>query len=363
MAVALGTAFITLAVGGVAHAQGTVDGSGGVDLGNTGFISSVPPVDFADGTTLTWGSSPELQGIVVPAGQLTGLGPDGNPIHYEDLLPIKVTQISVMAGAAGAAPTGTGTIIDPDGIATNALSVLDSTTHNQVAISVANGALSVGGTTVGATGPQGPQGPAGPTGATGATGATGPQGPQGNQGNQGFTGPQGPTGATGATGATGPQGPQGPAGTPAALGTLSLATPTSSPATTAGQTAYNTNSSGTVPVGPVIWSGSQWLSMPRNVHSAISGWTPPADLRSGFTNTTTHTIHINAIWANAAADGSHTATFTCGGDSVVVSAFWNGTYGHNDRLIIDVPPGATLTYSSVQNGANGNVAAQYSFID
>ncbi|HEY8961830.1 MAG TPA: hypothetical protein VIM57_06445, partial [Luteolibacter sp.] len=148
MAVALGTVFITVAIGGTARAQSTVDGSGGIDLGTVGTIYGVPSVNYADSVTnsgLSWEFTPDLQGFVVPAGQLTGLGTDGNPINYEDLLPIKATQISIMAGVAGAAPTGTGTIIDGDGIATNALSVLDSTTHNQVAISVANGALSVGG--------------------------------------------------------------------------------------------------------------------------------------------------------------------------------------------------------------------------
>jgi hypothetical protein len=148
MATALRTAFITVAIGGAAHAQTTVDGSVGVDLGNTGMISGVPTLDFADSVTnsgLSWEFSADLQNLVLPASQLTGLGADGNPINYEDLLPLKLTKLSIASGAAGAAPTGFGTIIDAGGIDTNALTILDSSTSTPVAISVTNGQLNVAG--------------------------------------------------------------------------------------------------------------------------------------------------------------------------------------------------------------------------
>jgi formylglycine-generating enzyme required for sulfatase activity len=146
MAAALGTVFITAAIGGSVHAQGTIDGSGGVDLGNAGIISGVPALTFADGSSLTWASSPDLQNFVVPAGQLTGLASDGSAVNYEDLLPIKATKLSVMAGAAGAAPTGTGTIIDSAGIETNGLDLIDTATSSAVPLTVTNGVLKVNGT-------------------------------------------------------------------------------------------------------------------------------------------------------------------------------------------------------------------------
>ena len=77
---------------------------------------------------------------------------------------------------------------------------------------LAASAISIGASTILATGPQGPegaegpQGPKGDTGAQGLKGDTGDTGPQGAEGPTGPEGPQGEQGATGATGATGPQG-------------------------------------------------------------------------------------------------------------------------------------------------------------
>jgi hypothetical protein len=71
---------------------------------------------------------------------------------------------------------------------------------------LASSAISVGASTILATGPQGPQGEQGIQGLTGDIGPQGPAGPAGAQGPQGVKGDKGGTGATGAAG------PQGPAG-------------------------------------------------------------------------------------------------------------------------------------------------------
>jgi hypothetical protein len=77
---------------------------------------------------------------------------------------------------------------------------------------LASSAISVGASTMLATGPKGDTGPQGEQGIQGLTGDTGPQGPIGPQGPQGIQGEQGPEGAKGDTGETGDTGPQGPPG-------------------------------------------------------------------------------------------------------------------------------------------------------
>ena len=77
---------------------------------------------------------------------------------------------------------------------------------------LASSAISVGASTMLATGPKGDTGPQGEQGIQGLTGDTGPQGPIGPQGQQGIQGEQGPQGAKGDTGETGATGPEGPAG-------------------------------------------------------------------------------------------------------------------------------------------------------
>lgn len=151
MTVALGTAFITVALGGLAHAA--VDGSTGVNMFSAGKITNAPPTTNANSVTNTgtsWEFSTSLQGFVVPASQLTGLTTTGGTLNYEDLLPIKANKLSVVVGAAGAAPTGVGTIIDSAGIETNGLELLDTATSSAVALTVTNGILSAGGSAVAA---------------------------------------------------------------------------------------------------------------------------------------------------------------------------------------------------------------------
>jgi hypothetical protein len=75
---------------------------------------------------------------------------------------------------------------------------------------LASSAISVGASTMLATGPKGDTGPQGEQGIQGLTGDTGLQGPIGPQGQQGIQGEQGPQGAKGDTGETGDTGPQGP---------------------------------------------------------------------------------------------------------------------------------------------------------
>jgi len=66
--------------------------------------------------------------------------------------------------------------------------------------------ISVGASTMLATGPKGDTGPQGEQGIQGLTGDAGPQGPIGPQGPQGEKGDKGDTGETGATGPEGPPG-------------------------------------------------------------------------------------------------------------------------------------------------------------
>jgi formylglycine-generating enzyme required for sulfatase activity len=194
MATAFGTAFITLALGGITHAA--VDGSTGVNMTNVGKITNAPPTTNATSVTssgTSWEFTSSLQGFVVPASQFTGRTTAGGTVNYEDLLPIKATKLSVMVGAAGAAPTGIGTIIDGAGIETNGLDLIDTATSTAVPLTVTNGALKVNGTTVGG-----------------------------------------------------------------ALGNISLTSESSPAGTTPGQTAYNTSTAGAVGPGLIIWDGSTW---------------------------------------------------------------------------------------------------------
>lgn len=145
---ALRLALTSMALSSAASAQGLA-ASNGVNMNSTGLISNAPTITFPNGTTMNWETSTNLQGYMVPAGQLTGLNMNGTAVSYEDLLPLKVTKISIAAGAAGAAPTGFGTIIDAAGIETNALSLLDSGTSALAPITIVNGVLQVGGIPVG----------------------------------------------------------------------------------------------------------------------------------------------------------------------------------------------------------------------
>lgn len=145
-AFALHVVISLLMIGGIANAQ-TIDGSGGIDMGNveSGWIFNLLPVPYADGTTWDWATSPDLQSLVIPAGQLTGLAPDGSAIPYDDLIPLKVPKLSVMSGSPGAAPVGIGTFIDGEGLETNQL-VVEGQTHlkGQVIIDQPQGDISMG---------------------------------------------------------------------------------------------------------------------------------------------------------------------------------------------------------------------------
>jgi hypothetical protein len=144
LAVAL-RGFVALStMGGFAGAQTTVDGSMGVDMGNTGYISGLQPLLFADGVIWDWETLPDLQSLVLPAGQLTGLAPDGSAVHYDDLIPLKVPKLTVVIGSPGAAPDGAGTIIDGEGIGTNQLVVEGPTHLNGKVFIEAQGDISMG---------------------------------------------------------------------------------------------------------------------------------------------------------------------------------------------------------------------------
>jgi len=126
-------------------ASGAVDGSGGINMAGTGKISNLRPVPYADGVTWDWETSALLQGFVLPAGQLTGLAPDGSTVPYDDLIPLKVPKLSVVVGSPGAAPIGIGTFIDGEGLETNQL-IVEGQTHlkGQVIIDQPQGDVSMG---------------------------------------------------------------------------------------------------------------------------------------------------------------------------------------------------------------------------
>lgn len=135
----------------VASGQSAVNAAAGVNLGNTGIIFNAPPQTSAStltGATTSWEFSPDFQKWVVPASNLTGLGANNLPLNFEDLLPLKVTKIRVMTGAAGTAPTGVGTLIDSLGIdttsvITDALFLTDSVTQQLVPFTISSGVLNL----------------------------------------------------------------------------------------------------------------------------------------------------------------------------------------------------------------------------
>jgi hypothetical protein len=83
---------------------------------------------------------------LLPVSNFTGRTTTGGSVNYEDLLPLKVNKLQVMEGAAGAAPTGVGTLIDAAGIdtasiITDVLKVKDSTTGTDATITMVDGKL------------------------------------------------------------------------------------------------------------------------------------------------------------------------------------------------------------------------------
>lgn len=137
------------------NADAQVQAGSGVNLKNTGHVINAPayvaPNAVVTGTGKTsWEFTPTYQNRLVPVSQFTGLNSNNTYLNFEDLLPLKATKLRIMTGAAGAAPTGIGTLIDAQGIDTNALvtdslQILDVTTGQLRQISFANGVLSVPG--------------------------------------------------------------------------------------------------------------------------------------------------------------------------------------------------------------------------
>ena len=334
---ALRMALVSTAVSGIARAADpTVAAGQGVDLKNSGYVFNAPPVEGGLSTFLQ-----DAAGYVVPVSQFTGIKADGTALKYDDLIPLKTSSISIVTGSGANAPTGNAVVIDGNGIAANALKLLDSGTSSLVPLTIVNGVLKVNGSSAGTAGPAGPQGPAGATGATGPqgpiglTGATGPQGPiglTGATGATGATGSQGPTGPNGLTGATGPQGPagpagatgatgpQGPAGTSATIGSLSLTSPLASPGTSVGQIAYNTNSA-SLPVGPVFWTGSAWVALTYT----------PSTYVGPTSGGTTFSIPLGTVGANYAGsvttDGSAPVTYSVLSGSLPAGLSLNASTG------------------------------------
>jgi hypothetical protein len=150
MANALRLAVTSFVAHSAVNAQ-ALDGTTGVNMNSSGRISNAPTITFPNGTTTFWETTASLQGFMVPAGQFTGLNTNGTAVNYEDLMPLKVSKISIMAGAPGAAPTGPGTVIDADGIEANAISLLGTDAQGQTAsvpLTVTNGVLNVSGSPI-----------------------------------------------------------------------------------------------------------------------------------------------------------------------------------------------------------------------
>jgi hypothetical protein len=111
---------------GFAFGQAALPAPTGVNLSGTGSITNAPAVTVPNSTSATatspnfsWEGSNLLQGYVLPVSNFTGRTTTGANVNYEDLLPLKVNKLQVMQGAAGAAPTGVGTLIDSIGIDTD----------------------------------------------------------------------------------------------------------------------------------------------------------------------------------------------------------------------------------------------------
>ena len=142
---------------GFAFGQAALPAPTGVNLQGTGNITNAPAVTLPNSTNATptapnfsWEGTNLLQGYLLPVSNFTGRTTTGGSVNYEDLLPLKVNKLQVMQGAAGAAPTGVGTLIDALGIdtasvITDVLKVKDATTGTDVPITVNNGVLNVNG--------------------------------------------------------------------------------------------------------------------------------------------------------------------------------------------------------------------------
>ncbi|MGH2914885.1 MAG: hypothetical protein ACRDMX_07845 [Solirubrobacteraceae bacterium] len=141
----------------------------------------------------------------------------------------------------------------------------------------------------GRRGPQGHQGYRGFTGATGATGATGPQGPQGATGATGVVGPQG---------APGPQGIQGVQGAPGHTVVV------------AGTLVKETAPSGGDPQGKLIDSVAQCPPSSSGTPEAYGGGLQIQKAGSDY-----------------------------GGDIVIESEHFLGTYDSGTGLVDPLPPG------------------------
>jgi hypothetical protein len=111
---------------GLASGQTALPAPSGVNLSGTGSITNAPAVTLPNSTSATatspnfsWEGTNLLQGYLLPVSNFTGRTTTGANVNYEDLLPLKVNKLQVMQGAAGAAPTGVGTLIDSIGIDTD----------------------------------------------------------------------------------------------------------------------------------------------------------------------------------------------------------------------------------------------------
>ena len=160
-ALALSTAAL-LALSGSVQAQTTVDGARGVSMGGTaaapagsGTITGLSINALPSQFNIGW-TNQNLSGYVVPAGQFTGIALDGSDVAHANLLPIRGQSFSV---ANANDVTADVVQINQNGITTGGLSILDRNAVDangdpvQQAITVDNGALIVGGTTMSAAGP------------------------------------------------------------------------------------------------------------------------------------------------------------------------------------------------------------------
>jgi hypothetical protein len=290
---------IRLATAGVVLsnlAQAQLSGGAGVNMAGTGRVTNHPVTTSPNGISVTWETTNLLQGLVVPAGQLTGLTTTGTFVNLEDLLVIKAQKLSIMTGSVGSAPTGTGTRIDALGIETNGLKLLDTVSPFPLrTVSVVSGVLHIDGSPIsgggGATGPTGPAGAAGATGPAGADGAAGAMGPAGATGATGATGPAGAVGATGADGSNGTNGATGATG-PAGSSTVEFGRGVNS-----GHLGYIPSTSATAAAAPAF------VTVNSVVYDKRANWTWSGHSYAEYSNQNTGLAGLS--W-NYAYDGAKT---------------------------------------------------------
>jgi hypothetical protein len=131
--------FALIAINHSTHAQSTIISPAGINLQNTGTISNGKILIFPSESAITW-NSPSLSGFFTPAGNFTGVMPDGTLVPRVSLLPLKPQSLTV----TGEDNTTVTTLIDHQGIDTNsvitdALYLVDPTNQQPLPLATISG--------------------------------------------------------------------------------------------------------------------------------------------------------------------------------------------------------------------------------